>query len=276
MTLQVYLSDPEGAKATAKAIVDSWAVVPYGSTYGTAFLPDRRLEIARVRQEKGPSLATISLVATYKDAIEWLDLEKLHPLFHKLIKSNQLQIFENISFIRFPISPEYQKLLSPYSINAQGAIQVFFVHDSDPIITALKDYHHVSHYAVRSSNLEGESEKYIASEALVYAQQIEAPILALLDPDVQRREKFRHRVMSQPSLELSTDSPQLILRRAGSTHPETLQKISRHFLAHGIDFVIAEDKVPAFARPQYNSKYSRPQAIRNDLLRASGLIFKKV
>lgn len=268
----LYLERPDHAKFVADVITNSWAVVPYGATYGIAFHPDNRLAVAQARGESLDHLATVSVVAGYDDAMQWVDIDRLHPNLQGAVNISCLKIFERISFIRYPVNTVGRQHLHPHCINRQGETQVFFVPPSDPIISALKANHNMDYYAVRSSNRHGESEKFTLDEVIVLARDIKSLAVATLGMAIPLIEPARERVMSQPILELSTDLPLIKLVRAGNTHPDTMRALSQNIINSGIDFVHEEENKTAFPRPQFTSKYTKPEDIKRHILKATGLL----
>ena len=268
----LHLEKPGHAQKVAKAIMEGWAVVPFGATYGVAFHPKHRVKVAEVRGEDMNNLATVSVVAGYQDAIDWLDKAQLHPRLQNAVTADLLHIFESICFIRYPVNAAGRKHLHSYCINVQGGTQVFFVPPSDPIISALKSHHAMDYYAVRSSNRHGDSEKYTLQEAKKLAKDLEALAMAALGVAVHLIEPTRERIMSQPILELVAGQPLIKLVRAGSTHPDTMRALSQKIVDLGINFVHEEETKTSFSRPQFASKYTTPEDIRRHILKASGLL----
>lgn len=268
----LYLERPDHAKIVAKAIMEGWAVVPYGATYGVAFHPNHRLKVAEARGENLDSLATVSIVANYQDAVGWIDIDKLHPSLQKAVNAGLLQIFERICFIRYPVNEMGRKQLHPYCINVQGGTQVFFVPPSDHIISALKGNHGMDYYAVRSSNRHGDNEKYTLADAAKLAKEIGALATAALGKAIRLTEPTRERIMSQPIVELVAGQSLIRLVRAGNTHPDTMRALSQNLINLGVDFVYEEENKVSFSRPQFSSKYARPNDIRRHILKASGLL----
>lgn len=246
-------------------------VTDYGSTFGTAFIPSVREKVAKLRKEV-PPLATVSLVATYGQTLSWIDHSQLHPHIRQKIATHTLRFFEHLAFLRLPANARAISELGENYINPFGEFQSFIVSDSDPLLSALISLGHPPYYAVRSSNITGEPEEYTIPGALKFAAKIRSPYLAVTNAD---KKDSRKRLGSQPILHFpqKPDSPEVILARMGSTHPEALEIIVKYLFPQAI-FTLAEEKKVDY-RKQYHPKDDGfsldPEVIRQALLTAAGL-----
>ena len=175
----VFLDIEQGVTRAGDAIAEGWPVVTdYGATFGTAFPPHIREEIAVARKETAP-LATVSLVTTRELAMAWMDLTKIHPSVRKLIKQHKLEILEGVSFVRFPASQLALDTIDPSCINSDHEIQVFIEPEDEPLMRYLKLKHHIEYIAVRSSNITGKLEETSVKGAMQYASEIGAPLFVM-------------------------------------------------------------------------------------------------
>ncbi len=271
-----FLDRDSGVRLAGNKIKNHWPViVDYFTTYGTAFLPDIRQQIAITRRETLP-LAPVSLVATYDFAIQFLDYQRLHPNLHQPVRKGALKILENLSFVRFPLHPKKAGLIHPSAVSPGREVQFFFVPDNDPLMSYLRIKYGIQYIAVRSSNITGEPEESFAEGSLIYAAKIGAPVLAIRSRKAYLNQNKRLRLFSQPifRLPLNNENPVIKLTRSGSTHPDAMPHLLEDFA--GFAEVIHEEEKISSWRTGYNplpklGKNHRPQDIRQALLKASGL-----
>lgn len=269
-----HLSDSKHAIKIAKQIIKGNVVVmDYGSTFGTAFTPGARQKVAKLRKEI-PPYATVSLVATYQQTIDFIDHPRLHPHIKNAVENDALKFFEYLAFLRLPANQKARNILGSNYVNPQNEFQVFIVPDSDPLISALLALGHTPFYAVRSSNLTGKPEEYTVQGALEYARKINSPVLAVTHPEKHTSPDTRKRVRSQPILHFPENSLEIVLARMGSTHPEALEIIINHLFPQAT-FSQHEEKKAEY-RTQYHPKDDNVPldavSIRDALLTAAGLL----
>ena len=246
-------------------------VTDYGSTFGTAFIPQVREKVAKLRKETTP-LAVVSLVATYTQTLAWIESSRLHPHLGTQIKKHALRFLEHLAFIRLPANSRARSELGENYVNADGEFQSFIVADSDPLLSALVSLGQPPYYAVRSSNITGEPEEFTIEGALTYAAKIKSPVLAVVNA---HKKASRKRLRSQPILHFppNMNNPEVILSRTGSTHPEALEIIIRHLFPKA-EFKQHEEKQVSY-RAQYHPRDDgialEAVAIRRALLTAAGL-----
>lgn len=283
----VFLDTNEGVERVAQAIAQNHPVVTdYGATYGTAFSLNIRKEVAEVRREQEP-LAIVSLVCSMKDALRWMNRNRLHPTIVKAIDSGGLDIIAGVSFVRFPCNDEAFNELGSYYVNEDQEVQVFIV-DNDPLMDHLSQHHNIHYIAVRSSNITGKPEEPYAKGAQAYASEIGAPIIAvrskaalaaqLEDEQIASSSELveslrRKRMGSQPILVFKTMAGKAVVElvRAGNTTPETMKRLLRDFLGGSIEFVYHEEKVAAHTRKMFEAPANlmEPQQIKEAILEAS-------
>ena len=290
----VFLDTKEGIERVALAIAQNHPVVTdYGSTYGTAFPLGIRELVAYVRKEEAP-LAIVSLICSKKDALRWMDRDRLHPDLVDAIDTVGLDMIEGISFIRFPATPEAKEELGEYYVNGDNEIQVFIV-ENDPLMDCLAKKYNIHYIAVRSSNITGKPEEPFINGAENYAKDIGAPIFAvrskeafaaqLADQQISSSEDAtvqlrRKRVGSQPILSFTqkpnSDHPDKMtavveLVRAGNTSPETMLALLRDFLDGKIDFHYREEKKAAHTRRmfQVSKDIEDPIEVKKAILEAT-------
>jgi hypothetical protein len=282
----VFLDDPEGIAAFGDAIAANWpALIDLGATYGTAFLDSVRDVVGTARLEQ-PPYVTVSMVARMNDALQWMDMDKIHPVVLERIKQGILARFQQVIFVRFPANEAGLKL-GTHCVNEDGEIQVFFMPEDDPVLTYLTQRYGIRTYEVRSSNITGRPEEPFAPGAVEYACAIAAPIVAInsfealeaqmIDQALYKQGLLsymrRKRFGSFPIIRIPQRSednsakPVISIVRAGNTAPATLYRIIEGCFPEA-EAVYSEEK-HGVARVEYDSPYLDPEAIRKDLLRAA-------
>ena len=286
----VFLDTDQGVAEVGDAIAQGWPVVTdYGSTYGTAFPPLIRQEVALARGEKEP-LETVSLVTFREVAYSWMDFQRIHPTIIKAIENHKLRILEGVAFMRFAANDLCVKAVGPNHINQLGEVQVFIVSHQDPLMAYLRRQHGINFIAVRSSNISGQKEEAFAHGAAKYASQIGAPLLAVrslksFSDQIEDERKLKQRLLSklkrkrygsQPiiRLPLVTEPSALTLVRSGNTHPVTMRALLAEILKEKIDLSFQPEKKTAFNRRQFqiNRQIVQPTKIKKLLLKNSNLL----
>jgi hypothetical protein len=286
----VFLDIEQGVTRAGDAIAEGWPVVTdYGATFGTAFPPHIREQIAVARRETSP-LATVSLVTMKAEALEWMDMDTVHPTIAQLVVQGELGILEGISFIRFPASQKALASVDSACINQANEIQVFIVPEDDPLMRYLKKKHSIHSIAVRSSNITGKLEETSVRGAMQYATEIGAPLFVMRslhsfysqveDEEHKNKKGFqelhRKRIGSQPIIRLPhKDEPaEITLVRAGNTHPDTMERLLKAFTDAGVPVVHRPEKKAPKGRAIYevDASISDPVLIRRLLLQASNLL----
>ncbi|MFC1626645.1 hypothetical protein ACFL1P_00410 [Patescibacteria group bacterium] len=243
--------DKKAIRKIAQTISDGkLVVIDFGATYGTAFKADivTRREVAIKRNETKP-FATVSLVSTLQYISTLIDRSKLHPVIVAMNLKGLNSAFENIAFIRFPITPEASEKLGSDFVNKDGEVQVFLVPQNEPLLKELRNRHRIYYYAVRSSNTAGEPENPDFSGALVYAQKIDSSMLVVGSREGSQKEQIRK--SSQPivclPLNIVEDGakiriPIFKITRAGNTHPKLLERWIKHNFP-SVHVVYEEEKI---------------------------------
>jgi len=271
----VSLDNNTGLECAALALAKGWPVViDYGATFGTTFLTNIREQVAMARKEPEP-LEWVSLVTNYDTARGWIDVKRLHPQVAGQISIGVLQALENTTFVRFPATSAAIDTLGMHHVNKDNEVQAFLVPDNEPLMRILREKYKIPYVAVRSANIHGEPEKSNLSEAIEYARQIGARVVALNKDTAHQEQYLRQRIGSQPiiRLPLISEDPVVTLVRAGNTHPSVIQSLVYHTFP-GVEFKYLEEKAGP-ERVQYNPLSSEPglspDELRNRLLKAAGL-----
>lgn len=258
-----------------KALINGNPIVfDYGATFGTTFIIQIREKVAQLRHESLP-LKTVSLVTTYSQAMEWIDLRHVHKNLHHHINNHLLQRLEEIAFIRFPANLKAKQLLGKNYINSLGEIQVYIVPENDPLLSHLKQKHNINYLAVRSSNLEGQPEEFTPEGAVKYANEIMASHILFISKQNLAAKHLRQRVGSQPIIRIPShkDNGQIAVVRSANTHPDAIFQLFDGTLNKD-NFCILEEKQVSFRNP-YNPLKElidpTPESVLKALKIASGL-----
>jgi hypothetical protein len=281
----VFLDTDEGIAAFGDALAAGWpALLDMGATYGTAFQDSIRADVGAARHEVG-DLVTVSMVARMSDALIWMDTQAVHPSILTRVLAGALEPLQKVIFVRFPAN-NVGRALGKHCVNEDGEIQVMLFPEDDPILSYLRDTHHLNYYEVRSSNISGSPEEPFAPGAVEYACAIAAPVVAvrsfavleaqMIDQalykqgllSVMRRKRFG----SFPIIRLAragspAERPTIPIVRAGNTSPETITRLVKGCFPEAL-IVYAEEK-STFKRHEYESPYEDAREIQQDLLRAS-------
>jgi hypothetical protein len=261
------------------------AVVDFGHTFGVIFDTKIREKVGELRGEKkdqNHKYVPISLVSTWQTASEWIDFSQT-PLFARDIERLAYEL-EGEAFLRLPALPETKKALGSYSVSTvmkdgkyRDRIQFFFLSHNDPLMKALSRQNPpLSVIGVRSSNMEGEPEKWMPDEALNFALTSGADIYA------QRLSHHAHISKeikgSVPIIEIPTfyqrrqDGGEIVFRivRRGNIHPDVLRRQIQSVFPNSKVFEQPEKEDPTW-RTQYHSSHENPRIIKHDIKRKSGL-----
>jgi hypothetical protein len=281
----VFLDRPEGISALGDALAAGWPVlIDLGATYGTAFLDAVRSDVGRARLET-PPFVTVSTMARLTDAMRWIDLDKVHPAIVDTVRMGMLAMFEQVLFVRFPANAIGLKL-GEHCINEQGEVQVFFVPESDPLLSYLTAKYGIRHIEVRSSNITGHPEEPFAPGAVEYACAIAAPIVAVssleaLEAQMIDQALFKQGLINQmrrkrfgsfpiirlPQKDESDTAPAITIVRAGNTAPDTVSRMVKGCFPN-VEVKYVEEK-RGVSRIEYASQHIDPRAIALDLVRAT-------
>lgn len=300
--LEVSLDNKDGVSIIVNQLAKGEIVVmPYGATYGTAFISELRPLVAKLRKEKveitedGTILyEPVSVVASSHLTKDLVDRSRLHPQirdhFDRLVDA-----LTGIAFIRFPVDEEKANQLDSYSnyiVNPEKQIQIFPV-KSDRVLGLLQKKHGINFYLVRSSNIASKDEESNYEGAKNYANDIEAAVFATLDKNPTTRENQRKRTRSQPIVQIPTylendnqrkntyvfnrilpkekkyEIPIIRIVRKGNTQSYTLSLLIKYVIPW-IMIEESEDKSNR-ERSEYVSHNTPLNQIREDLLRASGI-----
>lgn len=280
----VFLDTPEGIAAFCDALAAGWpALIDMGATYGTAFQDAIRADVGAARNESG-ALVTVSMVARMSDALRWIDMDAVHPALRDRIQSGALSLLQNVAFVRFPAN-DAGHALGEHCVNADGEIQVMLYPENDRILNYLSYSYDLRYYEVRSSNISGMPEEPFAPGAVEYACAIAAPVVAvrsfaaleaqMIDQalykqnlvSVMRRKRFGSFPIIRIPRGSAEDRPIVPLLRSGNTTPETIAMLMRGVFPDTL--MIHTEEKSSHKRHEYDSPFEDPQAIYNDLLRAS-------
>jgi len=287
--LEVSLDTHWGVSAVAQALHQGKiAVVGYGTTYGTAFLPEQRDHVAQLRHEKPDKTGRyefVSMVGSSDFTIYLANKMRLHPEVKKYFR-RFVKAMEDVSFVRFPASPLRVRELDPEHygmfMNDRDQIQMFPA--IDPIAQTLYTrFGRPPTYLVRSANMSGKPEEISYEPARTYAKEIGAAVFATLYRRAEEYEPRRLRTWSQPiiqfpGLEDEEEIPYMgtvpvfkILRR-GSTSPQTLAIWIKHHIPHAVVRLDEAKEHPDYRITYPNAEqpgYAKPGRIRRELKRAS-------
>jgi len=296
----LFLNTEEGIKKVADALMNGEPVVyDFISTYGHIFNPTIdgiRERVAEIRQEKKDiegKYATVSVVATFNEVLEWMDMEKIHPA----LKGNleQLKVMKDLGFIRFPANEAAKAEVGSDCINSFGEIQVLMTEENDPFLTYLRENYEVRAMAVRSANISGVPEAATVPKAIEFAKQIGAKILAVRSKaeyeaqirdaehpytkkQVRRPNRMRQRTGSVPIIDLpitGDKNPVITLVRAANTDPNSVKRLVQDILDEtGFGFAHTEEK-KGVARKPYDVRRSLtgPNRVREVLKQVSSSLF---
>lgn len=275
-----YLNSSDGAFETAKNFYEGFpSVINYGATHGTAFPLESREAVAKARREQlNGKLETVSLVTTHDFVMkEWVDSERLHPEMIEAVKAGKFKIFENITFIQLPVNNRAKVFLGEHYVNKKGFAQVFFVEENDMLMKILEEQFGMPCYAVRSANIHGQLEAMDYQDAVTYAREIKAPLIAPLHPNLIFKQYLRARKGSQPMLLIPEKGEELVVKilRLGNTGEATLRRLIAGIFGKKITVEKQEFKPSPEGRKTYNTDraITDPWLIRNDLLKASGVLY---
>lgn len=281
----VFLDAPDGIAAFCDAIAAGWpALLDMGATYGTAFPDAIRADVGAARNETG-GLVTVSMVARMKDVMQWIDFDAMHPALRERIQAGALSLLQKVAFIRFPAN-EAGRALGEHNVNADGEIQVMLYPEDDRILSYLSYSYDMRYYEVRSSNISGSPEEPFAPGAVEYACAIAAPVVAvrsyaaleaqIIDQalykqglvNAMRRKRFgSFPIVRIPRGGEVADRPVVPLVRAGNTSPETMALLLGGCFPGSLT-IHSEEKF-GHRRHEYESPFEDPQAIYDDLIRAT-------
>jgi len=281
----VFLDQPEGVSEVGDALAAGWPVlIDFGATYATAFLDAVRSDVGRARLES-PPFVPVSLVSCITDALQWIDLDKLHPTVREAIQGGIFSKLEQVLFIRVPANASGRKL-GEHCISEQGEIQLYFFPESDPLLTYMTDKYGIRYIEVRSSNITGHPEEPFVAGAVEYACAIAAPVvavsnLAALESQIIDQALFKQGLIGQmrrkrlgsfpiirlPQIDDTENIPTIKLVRAGNTSPDTIAKMIEGFFPNTQVRYIEEKHGPA--RIEYVSPHNAPDNIALDLIRAT-------
>lgn len=282
----VFLNSPEGISAFGDAIAARWpALLDMGATYGTAFVDSTRPDVGLARGE-GEKLVTVSMVARLSAALNWINMDKLHPQVADKIRAGILNLFQGAIFVRFPANAAGRNL-GQHCINEQGEIQVFCYPEDNPVLGYLSRAHDIHYFEVRSSNITGSPEEPFAPGAVEYACAIAAPVVAvssfealeaqIIDQALYKQNLITHmrrkRFGSFPIIQLGEHTgtpdevPTITITRAGNTSPATLIRFVKGCFPEA-EVIYSEAKTAHF-RHEYESPYHDPYQIQQDLIRAA-------
>jgi hypothetical protein len=281
----VFLDTAEGIAEFGDALAAGWPVLwDMGGTYATAFQDSIRADVGAARQETG-KLVTVSMIARMSDALQWMDMDAIHPALRDQIQAGALSTLQKVVFIRFPAN-ETGRALGQHCVNEDGEIQVMLYPEDDPILSYVRDTHNMRYFEARSSNISGSPEEPFAPGAVEYACAIAAPVVAIrsfaaLEAQMIDQALFkqnlinamrRKRFGSFPIVRLAraenpSDKPVILIVRAGNTSPDTVVRLLRGVFPEALAFHSEEKS--AHKRHEYESPYDDPKAIQDDLLRAS-------
>ena len=280
----ILLSEQNETKLAAAAMVKGWPIVVfYGATHGTAFSLTSRDNIAQARREIRTTEGkweTVSLVSTHDFVMKnWLDWNRLHPNLIQAASKGSFKLFENIAFVQLPVSNRAVSDLGQNYINKNGCAQFFFTSPDDLFMSELQRQSRFPCYAVRSANIHGSSEAKTYSEGMDFAPQIGAPYYVVPTPNSLKAllgEDRRLRQGSQPmyTFPLQGDAFQVTIARIGNTGKSTSKRLIQGIFGSSLSVVIQLLKpTPSGRRPYDSPPYLMdPVSIRNDLLRASGML----
>jgi hypothetical protein len=252
--------------------MNRWPIVlDGGAMFGVAFLPEIRTEVGKARKEKEP-LATVSVVTTHQQMLQWLDKSRLDPRIRSAVENGALDILSDISFLRIPANDYVDQNLRQSAVNDLNEIQIYCVAKDNPLLYGLMNEHNQNYFLVRSTNMSGSVEETSVAGAYNFAQQIGAPIFAVRHKNFLFNERNRKRVGSSNIIRITRPDSKysfITLVREGNMSADTTERLLKNLLVKGIDFVHWEEKKGP-RRKTYNSPWylSNPQQIRQDLLNA--------
>lgn len=272
----VFLNTAEGVSIARNALLTGWPIIiEGGSTFGTAFIPEIREDVAIARKEI-KSLERVSIATDLDHVLEWIDWTKVDQrLAEKLKSEDGLKRFENIAFIRLPANNSIDNNIEKYALNKNHEIQVFLFNKEHPLLNGLSESN-VNYFFIRSANISGKPEESFLAGVYDYAQEIGVPVIALISKGSLISNNHTKRMGSFPIVRITkpySNYSFITLVRSGNTSPETMKRLLKDFLKDGIEFVHWEEK-PNSHRKQYKSPWyiSDPEKIAKDLLQASGYL----
>lgn len=277
----VFLDHERGVLDAVRALAGGEPIIEdFGATFGIAFDLAERERVAMLRKEtRQPDgrLDTVSIVSTHDYMIgECVAVGNVHPWVRPCIERGDLTLLEQLVFLQLPASDQGKRYLGPHYISDTGIVQVFLVPASrktqDVVMELLEAQFGRTCLGVRSANIHNEREATTAWDAEKLAKATGIGLLARLRED----DVWRERVGSQPSLVIPTkdDEPVITIFRTGNTGERTLRSFAQGIFGSDIPVVKQEAKPTPPWRRIYDvpDDLVDPKSIRDDLLKASGLL----
>lgn len=277
----VFLDHERGVLDAARTLAGGEPIIEdFGATFGIAFDLAERERVAALRKEtRRPDgrLETVSIVSTHDYIMEeCAAIKDVHPNVRPCIERGDLTLLEQLVFLQLPVSDQGRQYLGPHYVNDENVIQVFLVPPSnknqETVIGLLEAQFGRTCHGVRSANVHDAPEATTDSDAEHLARAVGIGLVARLREDEIRRA----RVGSQPSFIIPTkdDEPVITIFRLGNTGERTLRRFAQGVFGSDVPVVKQEAKLAPSWRTMYDvsDDVVDPKNIRDDLLRASGLL----